>query len=315
MSKLDLGLPGYQSMFESTEKADSEQTETIQDIEIDAISDFKDHPFHINMDEDMIKLIESIEVNGQLMPVLVRPSKNGYEMISGHRRKYAMQKLGYQKVKAIVKNLNNDEATILMVDSNIQREHISMMEKAFAYKMRLEAMKHQGKAMMIDETCAQVEYKSKGKKSIEILAEMVGVNRNQIQRYIRLTHLIEPLQQMVDGVHPDGYKMAFNPAVEISFLTKEEQYDLLACIEELVATPSLVQAQRFKAASKEGTLSIDYIRGALSVEKPNQSERSYVKWSKYDKYFPKSYTNEQKDRVVEELLTSWARKRQKENVR
>lgn len=315
MSKLDLGLPGYQSMFESTEKANSEQTETIQDIEIDAISDFKDHPFHINMDEDMIKLIESIEVNGQLMPVLVRPSKNGYEMISGHRRKYAMEKLGYQKVKAIVKNLNDDEATILMVDSNIQREHISMMEKAFAYKMRLEAMKHQGKAMMIDETCAQVEYKSKGKKSIEILAEMVGVNRNQIQRYIRLTHLIEPLQQMVDGVHPDGYKMAFNPAVEISFLTKEEQYDLLACIEELVATPSLVQAQHFKAASKEGTLSIDYIRGALSVEKPNQSERSYVKWSKYDKYFPKSYTNEQKDRVVEELLTSWARKRQKENVR
>ena len=285
MSKLDLGLPGYQSMFESTEKADSEQTETFQNIEIDTISDFKDHPFHINMDEDMVKLIESIEVNGQLMPVLVRPSKNGYEMISGHRRKYAMQKLGYQKVKAIVKNLNDDEATILMVDSNIQREHISMMEKAFAYKMRLEAMKHQGKAMMIDETCAQVEYKSKGKKSIEILAEMVGVNRNQIQRYIRLTHLIEPLQQMVDGVHPDGYKMAFNPAVEISFLTKEEQYDLLACIEELVATPSLVQAQRFKAASKEGTLSIDYIRGALSVEKPNQSERSYVKWSKYDKYF------------------------------
>ena len=315
MSKLDLGLPGYQSMFESTEKADSEQTETIQDIELDAISDFKDHPFHINMDEDMVKLIESIEVNGQLMPVLVRPSKNGYEMISGHRRKYAMQKLGYQKVKAIVKNLNDDEATILMVDSNIQREHISMMEKAFAYKMRLEAMKHQGKAMMIDETCAQVEYKSKGKKSIEILAEMVGVNRNQIQRYIRLTHLIEPLQQMVDGVHPDGYKMAFNPAVEISFLTKEEQYDLLACIEELVATPSLVQAQHFKAASKEGTLSIDYIRGALSVEKPNQNERSYVKWSKYDKYFPKSYTNEQKDRVVEELLTNWARKRQKENVR
>lgn len=315
MSKLDLGLPGYQSMFESTDKADSEQTETIQDIELDSISDFKDHPFHINLDEDMVKLIESIEVNGQLMPVLVRPSKNGYEMISGHRRKYAMEKLGYQKVKAIVKNLNDDEATILMVDSNIQREHISMMEKAFAYKMRLEAMKHQGKAMMIDETCAQVEYKSKGKKSIEILAEMVGVNRNQIQRYIRLTHLIEPLQQMVDGVHPDGYKMAFNPAVEISFLTKEEQYDLLACIEELVATPSLVQAQRFKAASKEGTLSIDYIRGALSVEKPNQSERSYVKWSKYDKYFPKSYTSEQKDRVVEELLTSWARKRQKENVR
>lgn len=315
MSKLDLGLPGYQSMFEATEKSGSEKTETIQDIELEAISDFKDHPFHISLDEDMIKLIESIEVNGQLMPVLVRPSINGYEMISGHRRKYAMQKLGYQKVKAIVKNLNDDEATILMVDSNIQREHISMMEKAFAYKMRLEAMKHQGKAMMIDETCAQVEYKSKGKKSIEILAEMVGVNRNQIQRYIRLTHLIEPLQQMVDGVHPDGYKMAFNPAVEISFLTKEEQYDLLACIEELVATPSLVQAQRFKAASKEGTLSIDYIRGALSVEKPNQSERSYVKWSKYDKYFPKSYTNEQKDRVVEELLTSWARKRQKENVR
>ena len=317
MSKLDLGLPGYQSMFESTEKADSEQTETIQDIELDAISDFKDHPFHINLDEDMVKLIESIEVNGQLMPVLVRPSKNGYEMISGHRRKYAMQKLGYQKVKAIVKNLNDDEATILMVDSNIQREHISLTEKGYAYKMRLDAMNHQGKALLEASTSSssQVGTKYNKQRSDALLAEIVGESRNQIQRYIRLTHLIGPLQQMVDGVHPDGYKMAFNPAVEISFLTKEEQYDLLACIEELVATPSLVQAQRFKAASKEGTLSIDYIRGALSVEKPNQSERSYVKWSKYDKYFPKSYTNEQKDRVVEELLTSWARKRQKENVR
>ncbi len=317
MSKLDLGLPGYQSMFESTEKANSEQTETIQDIEIDAISDFKDHPFHINMDEDMIKLIESIEVNGQLMPVLVRPSKNGYEMISGHRRKYAMQKLGYKKVKAVVKNLNDDEATILMVDSNIQREHISLTEKGYAYKMRLDAMNHQGKALLEASTSSssQVGTKYNKQRSDALLAEIVGESRNQIQRYIRLTHLIEPLQQMVDGVHPDGYKMAFNPAVEISFLTKEEQYDLLACIEELVATPSLVQAQHFKAASKEGTLSIDYIRGALSVEKPNQSERSYVKWSKYDKYFPKSYTSEQKDRVVEELLTSWARKRQKENVR
>lgn len=317
MSKLDLGLPGYQSMFESTEKADSEQTETIQDIELDAISDFKDHPFHINLDEDMVKLIESIEVNGQLMPVLVRPSKNGYEMISGHRRKYAMEKLGYQKVKAIVKNLNDDEATILMVDSNIQREHISLTEKGYAYKMRLDAMNHQGKALLEASisTSSQVGTKYNKQRADALLSEIVGESRNQIQRYIRLTNLIEPLQQMVDGVHPDGYKMAFNPAVEISFLTKEEQYDLLACIEELVATPSLVQAQHFKAASKEGTLSIDYIRGALSVEKPNQSERSYVKWSKYDKYFPKSYTNEQKDRVVEELLTSWARKRQKENVR
>ena len=298
MSKLDLGLPGYQSMFESTEKNGNEKTETIQDIELEAISDFKDHPFHINLDEDMVKLIESIEVNG-------------------HRHKYAMQKLGYQKVKAIVKNLNDDEATILMVDSNIQREHISLTEKGYAYKMRLNAMNHQGKALLEASisTSSQVGTKYNKQRADALLSEIVGESQNQIQRYIRLTYLIEPLQQMVDGVHPDGYKMAFNPAVEISFLTKEEQYDLLTCIEELVATPSLVQAQRFKAASKEGTLSIDYIRGALSVEKPNQSERSYVKWSKYDKYFPKSYTNEQKDRVVEELLTSWARKRQKENVR
>lgn len=229
MSKLDLGLPGYQSMFESTEKNGNEKTETIQDIELEAISDFKDHPFHINLDEDMVKLIESIEVNGQLMPVLVRPSKNGYEMISGHRHKYAMQKLGYQKVKAIVKNLNDDEATILMVDSNIQREHISLTEKGYAYKMRLNAMNHQGKALLEASisTSSQVGTKYNKQRADALLSEIVGESQNQIQRYIRLTYLIEPLQQMVDGVHPDGYKMAFNPAVEISFLTKEEQYDLL----------------------------------------------------------------------------------------
>lgn len=311
MTRIDLGLPSYDSLFSTEKERNTQDTEIIQDLNVGDIKEFKNHPFHVSLDEDMAKLIESIEANGQLMPVLVRPSNDGYEMISGHRRKFAMEKLGLKKIKAVVKNLDDDQATILMIDSNVQREHISNMERAFAYKMRLEAMKHQGKALMVDETCAQVEYKSKGKKSIEVLAELVGVNRNQIQRYIRLTHLIEPFQRMVDGLYETGMKIALNPAVEISFLKKEEQYDLLNCIEEYMATPSLMQAQKFKNASKMGILNIDYMRGVLSVEKPNQVEKDYVKWSKYDKYFPKNYTQDQKDKIVDQLLNSWSKRREK----
>ena len=315
MAKIDLGLPSYDTLFSSEKERSSNEVEKITDIPLNEIQDFKDHPFHVIMDEDMIKLIESIEINGQLMPVLVRPTNHGYEMIAGHRRKYAMQKLGIEKIKAIVKTLDDDQATILMVDSNVQREHILPSERAFAYKMRLDAMKHQGKALLEDTTCAQVEYKSKPKKSIEILSELIGINRNQIRRFIRLTYLIEPLRNMVDNTHPDNIVMSFNPAVELSYLSETEQYDLLNSIESLMCTPSLVQAQTIKKASRDGTLTPEYLQSVLEKEKPIQVVKNYVQWSKYDKYFPKNYTQEQKDKVVEKLLSSWQKRRERETQR
>lgn len=311
MARIDLGLPSYDSLFSTEKERNSQDTEIIQDLNVGDIKEFKNHPFHVSLDEDMVKLIESIEANGQLMPVLVRPSNDGYEMISGHRRKFAMEKLGLKKIKAVVKNLDDDQATILMIDSNVQREHILPTEKGFAYRMRLEAMNHQGKALLENSASSQVGTKYTKQRSDALLAEIVGESRNQIQRYIRLTHLIEPFQRMVDGLYETGMKIALNPAVEISFLKKEEQYDLLNCIEEYMATPSLMQAQKFKNASKLGTLNIDYMRGVLSVEKPNQVEKDYVKWSKYDKYFPKNYTQDQKDKIVDQLLSSWSKRREK----
>lgn len=316
MAKLDLGLPGYNSLF-STEKERSESNiERVETIPIDSITDFKNHPFHVELDEDMIKLIDSIQEHGILMPALVRPNpEGGYEMIAGHRRKYALEKLGLTEIKAIVRNLDDDQATILMVDSNVQREHILPSERAHAYKMRLDAMKHQGRSLLVDITSSQLGTKYKKERTDALLAEQVGVSRNQIQRYIRLTFLIEPFQEMVDGRHSEGYTMALNPAVEISFLKENEQQNLLNCIHEYDAMPSLVQAQKFKKASRNGTLSLDFMRGVLSMEKPNQMEKQTINITKYDKYFPKSYTYQQKEKKVEELLSDWAKKREKSKER
>lgn len=317
MANLDLGLPGYSSLFSSQEERNHASDERVETIQLEDIQPFKQHPFHVQLDDDMVKLIDSIQENGVLMPILVRPQKdgNGYEMIAGHRRKFALETLGITTAKAIIRNLDDDQATILMVDSNIQRESISPIEKAYAYKLRLDAMNHQGKSLLEKTTCAQVEYKSKNKKSIQILADLVGENRNQIRRYIRLTYLIEPLQQMVEHTHPEGYEISFIPAVELSFLSKDEQYDLLSCIDEFIATPSLAQAQQLKKASKDGTLTFDFMHDLLANEKPNQKVTSYIKWSSYDKYFPKTYTTEQKQKVVDDLLSAWARKRERTQER
>lgn len=328
MAKYDLGLSGYNSIF-STEQERNEDTNTekVISIPIESISDFKGHPFHVSMDDDMVKLIDSVKENGLLMPALVRPNKdgNGYEMIAGHRRKFALQQLNIREINAIVRNIDDDQATILMVDSNIQREHILPTERGKAYKMRLEAMKHQGKALdftnediginYVKSTCRQVGDKL-GVKSIHLLSEEIGVSRRQIQRYIRLTYLIEPLQQMVDGTYEDKrFLIAFNPAVELTFLKPEEQQLLYEMIKEFDATPSLTQAQQFKQASKDGVLDESYIRGVLSIEKPNQREPRPIDWNKYNKYFPKNYTQEQKEQLVDKLLGAWAKKREKGHER
>ena len=323
LPKLDLGLPSYDSLFSTEEERQEANSEKVMTIPIDKITDFKEHPFHVTMDEDMAKLIDSIKENDMLMPALVRPKKDGaYEMISGHRRKFALSQLGRKEMNVIIRDLDDDQATILMVDSNIQRENIYPSERGYAYKMRLEAMKHQGKRVDINvddvpveyskSTSTQVEQKSKNKYSVELLGEQLGLDRNQIRRFIRLTYLIEPLQEMVDGRHENEIKIAFNPAVELSYLTESEQYDLANAIVENQRTPSLAQCQEFKRLSHDGELTTEFIEDTLSEEKPNQREKLSFQMKEIDKYFPKDFTPGKKKDLMIHLLENWAKKRSRE---
>ena len=322
LPKLDLGLPTYDSLFSTEEERQDANAEKITTIPIDKITDFKEHPFHVTMDEDMAKLIDSIKENDMLMPALVRPKSDGtYEMISGHRRKFALSQLGRKEMNVIVRNLDDDQATILMVDSNIQRENIYPSERGYAYKMRLEAMKHQGKKIeeipddelgieYSKSTCGQV-----GHKSIDLLANDLGESRKQVQRFIRLTYLVEPLQKMVDGRHENEIKVAFNPAVELSYLTQSEQYDLANAIVENQRTPSLAQCQEFKRLSHDGELTTEFIDDTLSEEKPNQREKLSFQMKEIDQYFPKDFTPGKKKDLMIRLLENWAKKRAREQER
>ena len=326
MPKLDLGLPSYDSLFSTEEERQEANTEKVMTIPINKIKDFEGHPFHVTMDEDMAKLIDSIKENDMLMPALVRPKLDGtYEMISGHRRKFAMSQLGRTEMNVIIRDLDDDQATILMVDSNIQRENIYPSERGYAYKMRLEAMKHQGKKVDINvddvhveydkPTSAQVGPKLIGTRTNEILAEQLGISKNQIKRFIRLTYLVEPLQEMVDGRNENEIKIAFNPAVELSYLTESEQFDLVNAIIENQRTPSLAQCQEFKRLSHDGELTADFIEDTLSEEKPNQREKLSFQMKEIDKYFPKDYTPGKKKDLMIHLLESWAKKRSREQER
>lgn len=326
MPKLDLGLPSYDSLFSTEEERQEANTEKVMTIPINKIKDFEGHPFHVTMDEDMAKLIDSIKENDMLMPALVRPKPDGiYEMISGHRRKFAMSQLGRTEMNVIIRDLDDDQATILMVDSNIQRENIYPSERGYAYKMRLEAMKHQGKKVDINVDDVHVEYdkpasaqvgpKLTGTRTNEILAEQLGISKNQIKRFIRLTYLIEPLQEMVDGRNENEIKIAFNPAVELSYLTESEQFDLVNAIIENQRTPSLAQCQEFKRLSHDGELTADFIEDTLSEEKPNQREKLSFQMKEIDKYFPKDYTPGKKKDLMIHLLESWAKKRSREQER
>lgn len=326
MPKLDLGLPSYDSLFSTEEERQEANTEKVMTIPINKIKDFEGHPFHVTMDEDMAKLIDSIKENDMLMPALVRPKPDGtYEMISGHRRKFAMSQLGKTEMNVIIRDLDDDQATILMVDSNIQRENIYPSERGYAYKMRLEAMKHQGKKVDINvddvhveydkPTSAQVGPKLIGTRTNEILAEQLGISKNQIKRFIRLTYLVEPLQEMVDGRNENDIKIAFNPAVELSYLTESEQFDLVDAIIENQRTPSLAQCQEFKRLSHDGELTADFIEDTLSEEKPNQREKLSFQMKEIDKYFPKEYTPGKKKDLMIHLLESWAKKRSREQER
>ena len=323
MPKIDLGLPSYDSLFSTETERQEAKQEKIISVPIDKISDFNNHPFHVSMDEDMLKLIDSIKENGILIPALVRPKDDGtYEMISGHRRKYAMSHLGLGEMKVIVRNLDDDQATILMIDSNIQRENIYPSERGYAYKMRLEAMKHQGKKVDLNTDDVSVQYdKSTSNQvgwkseSAAQLGDQFGISMNQIRRFIRLTYLIEPLQEMVDGRHESEIKIAFNPAVELSFLTVDEQYDLADAIVANQRTPSLAQCQEFKRLSHDGELTTEFIQETLETEKPNQKEKLSFKMSEINQYFPKEFTPSKKKDLIIHLLESWARKKSREQER
>lgn len=323
MPKLDLGLPSYDSLFSTEEERQEANTEKVMTIPINKIKDFEGHPFHVTMDEDMAKLIDSIKENDMLMPALVRPKPDGtYEMISGHRRKFAMSQLGKTEMNVIIRDLDDDQATILMVDSNIQRENIYPSERGYAYKMRLEAMKHQGKSVkefhgdvgtVYDKsTSCQVGTKL---RSDVALADTTEFSARQIQRFIRLTYLIEPLQEMVDGRNENEIKIAFNPAVELSYLTESEQFDLVNAIIENQRTPSLAQCQEFKRLSHDGELTADFIEDTLSEEKPNQREKLSFQMKEIDKYFPKDYTPGKKKDLIIHLLENWVKKKSREQER
>ncbi len=299
--KSDFTLPtnSLDELFSSQEERDDAKLERVKEIPLNELHPFKDHPFKIQNDDEMKRLIESIKKFGTLTPALARPMQDGgYELISGHRRLAACQVLGIETMPVIIREMSNDEAVIAMVDANLQREHILPSEKAFAYKMKLEAIKHQGIAS------SQV-----GKKllSIEKVGEDSGDSRNQVHRYIRLTYLIPELLSMVD----DG-KIAFNPAVEISYLEQSEQRVLLNAMELNDCTPSHAQSIRLKKLSQDGVLNEQTIYDILAEQKPNQQEQFKFKREDIRKYFPKSYTDKQVCDTVIKLLEQWQRRRERD---
>lgn len=274
-------LPKLDDLFTSQAQRDYEKAEKVEKIDISKISDFPNHPFKVKDDDKMEEMVKSIKQYGVILPVIVRPKDDGtYEMISGHRRKRACELAGVKQIRSIVKNLSDDEATILMVDSNIQREEILPSEKAFAYKMKLEAMRHQGKNIDIDGNVTSAPMVQK-LTSREILGNEVGESRENIRRYIRLTHLIPELLEQVDLK-----RIAFRPAVELSYLSEENQYVVQNIFEFDEVTPSLSQAIRLKKLEQEGKLTEEKIEEILGQEKPNQKEFIKIHNERIDKYIP-----------------------------
>ena len=283
--------------------------EQVQQIPLSEIRPFKNHPFKVADDELMQQTIDSIMQVGVLNPAIIRPApEGGYEMVAGHRRLHAADLAGLKTIPAIVRNLDDDEAVILMVDSNLQRETISPMERAQAYKMKLEALKHQGKR--VDLTCDQVGHKLDSKKSIQKVAEDAGESKTQVQRYIRLTELLPEVQKKVDSK-----EIAFRPAVELSYLTRDEQKQFLDAMDYSQNTPSLSQAQRLKKLSREGKCTQEAMRSIMSEEKKEEQERITLSSDTLRKYFPRSYTPLQMQQTIIKLLEQWQKKQQRRNER
>ena len=298
-SDFTLQMNSLDEQFSSQEERDDAKLERVKEIPLTELHPFKDHPFKIQNDDEMKRLMESIQKFGTLTPALARPlPEGGYELISGHRRLAACQVLGIETMPVIIREMSDDEAVIAMVDANLQREHILPSEKAFAYKMKLDAIKHQGKASV------QVAEKL---LSVEKVADDAGESKDQVRRYIRLTYLIPELLEMVDE-----NKIAFNPAVEISYLEQSEQRVLLNAMELNDCTPSHAQSIRLKKLSQDGVLNDQTIYDILAEQKPNQQEQYKFKREDIRKYFPKSYTDKQVCDTVIKLLEQWQRRRERD---
>ena len=299
----NISLTSYDDIFTTEE---SRQSEQIQQIPIADLHPFKDHPFKVLDDEAMQRTVESVAQFGVLAPLVVRPrEEGGYEIISGHRRQHAAELAGLKTLPVIVRNMDDDQAVIHMVDSNLQRESILPSERAFAYKMKLEAIKNQGARS--DLTSSQVGMKL---QSLDIVGKDAGDSRNQVHRYIRLTNLIPELLELVDQK-----KISFNPAVELSYLTDSEQRDFFEAIQDTQNAPSLSQAQRIKKLSQEGKCSYDAIYDIMGEEKKAEMDRVTIKNDVLRKYFPKSYTPRQMEETILKLLEQWQKKRQRSQER
>ena len=298
----NISLSSYDDIFQTDQSREEDQQERVQEIPLSELHPFKGHPFKVLDDEAMQKTVESIAQFGVMTPAIARPRpEGGYELIAGHRRHHASELAGKETMPVIVRDMDDDAATILMVDSNLQRETLLPSERAFAYKMKLEAIKHQGQRT--DLTSSQVGMKL---QAMDIVGQEAGDSRNQVHRYIRLTELIPELLDMVDEK-----KIAFNPAVEISYLKPNEQQDFLEAMDYAQSTPSLSQAQRLKKFSQEGKCSLDAMCAIMSEEKKGELDRVTIKHDVLRKYFPKSYTPKQMEDTIIKLLEQWQRKREK----
>ena len=305
-SDLNVALKGLDDLFSTEENRQEEQREQVQQIPIEELFPFKNHPFKVLDDESMQRTVESVEQYGVLSPLIARPRpEGGYEIISGHRRQHAAQLAGLETLPVIVRNMDDDAAVLLMVDSNLQRENILPSERAFAYKMKLEALKNQGARS--DLTSAQVGRKL---ETADIVGQESGDSRNQVRRFIRLTNLIPELLDMVDEK-----KIAFNPAVELSHLDTNQQRDFLEAMNDTQNAPSLSQAQRLKKLAQEGHFSYDVAFAVMGEEKKDELDKVVIKNDTLRKYFPRSYTPKQMEDTIIKLLEQWQRKQQRQNER
>ena len=306
---LNVSLKGADDIFSTEESRQEQQREQVQQIPIGELFPFKNHPFKVLDDESMQRTVESVEQYGVLSPLIARPRpEGGYEIISGHRRQHAAQLAGLGTLPVIVRNMDDDAAVLLMVDSNLQRENILPSERAFAYKMKLEALKNQGARS--DLTCGQIGHKLNGAKARDIVADESGDNARNVQRFIRLTNLVPELLDMVDEK-----KIAFNPAVELSYLDEAQQRDFLEAMNDTQNAPSLSQAQRLKKLAQEGHFSYDVAFAVMGEEKKDELDKVVIKNDTLRKYFPRSYTPKQMEDTIIKLLEQWQRKQQRQNER
>ena len=306
----NISLTSYDDIFETDESRAESQLERVQSIRLNALVPFKEHPFKVVDDEAMLRTTESIAQYGILTPLIARPLEDGsYEIIPGHRRAHAAELAGLTEVPVLVRDMDDDAAIVLMVDSNLQRESILPSERAFAYKMKNDAMKRQA-GRPSKENCGQLDHNLTGRKTVEVLAEESGESVKQIQRYIRLTNLIPEVLDLVDQK-----QISFNPAVEISYLKAEEQEMFLQAMDEVQAAPSLSQAQRLKKLSQEGSFTLDAAREIMNEVKKGDLERVTFRNEQLRKYFPRSYTTQQMQNTILKLLDQWQKKKVRDQER